>query len=89
MRASILIFIIPALAAVMPRAEEGSWCTNPIDEAFWGQSTAACCDVAGGTFNNDNKACYGLNNDGVKCDDFYTCCVDIWGSQNSPTEACY
>ena len=88
MRASIFIFIIPALAAVMPRAEEGSWCTNPIDENFWGQSTAACCGVAGGAFDNDNKACYGLNNDGSSATTF-TCCVDTWGSQNSPTEACY
>ncbi|PGH07076.1 hypothetical protein AJ79_06354 [Helicocarpus griseus UAMH5409] len=71
------------------RAESGSWCYKPGNEAFWGAASAACCDEVNGNMRSDRR-CYGLKDSKDRCNRFYRCCVDKFSSGNRPgRDKCY
>ncbi|KAK2813840.1 hypothetical protein FQN50_000241 [Emmonsiellopsis sp. PD_5] len=71
------------------RAESGSWCYKPGQEAFWGEASAACCAEVNGNMRGDRR-CYGLKDSKDRCNKFYTCCVNRFRSGNRPgRDKCY
>jgi hypothetical protein len=96
---AIIISLLAAAAMAAPVVEttanqdtgifardEGSWCSNPSPEAFWGASTANCCARVGGQTQGDRR-CHNIPQN--NCAAFYGCCRNDFGSDNNDRDRCF